>query len=68
SDLIVELSVSASYLLRVIKKISILLQKFDFTINIDKFNRLTLSGDEKKNTYFFVYLTIRFISKYRMAI
>ncbi|EAD6987731.1 TPA_asm: hypothetical protein GYU64_14745, partial [Listeria monocytogenes] len=61
SDLIVELSVSASYLLRVIKKISILLQKFDFTINIDKFNRLTLSGDEKKiRTFLFTLLSDSF--------
>ncbi|EAD3730168.1 hypothetical protein EHS75_15320, partial [Listeria monocytogenes] len=57
----VELSVSASYLLRVIKKISILLQKFDFTINIDKFNRLTLSGDEKKiRTFLFTLLSDSF--------
>ncbi|MBC1600877.1 hypothetical protein HB903_02830 [Listeria welshimeri] len=70
SDLIVELSVSASYLLRVIKKISILLQKFDFTINIDKFNRLTLSGDEKKYVLFCLpYYQIHFkISNGRLKI
>ncbi|MBC1581464.1 helix-turn-helix domain-containing protein [Listeria seeligeri] len=60
-NLTTELSISSSYLLRIIKSTSTHLEKFGFEIEIDKFNKVFFHGNEKKiRAFLFSFLTDSF--------